>query len=93
MSGLSQIFTWGSINACHLRFRRAWHMNGHSLDELAFRSDPGIFGSWIGLIFNVIVLVSTITSGLYSYDRSTSLTRCFRLLSSGQASHQQVTAQ
>lgn len=56
-SGLSLIFTWGSINACHLRFRRAWKLNGHTLDELAFRSQPGIIGSWIGLSFNFLVLV------------------------------------
>ncbi|KAJ5902298.1 General amino-acid permease GAP2 [Penicillium taxi] len=58
ISGLSSIFTWGSICACHIRFRRAWKLQGHSLDELAFRSQPGVIGSWIGLIFNILVLIA-----------------------------------
>jgi amino acid transporter len=49
ISGLASIFTWGSICACHIRFRQAWKYNGHTLDELAFRSQPGVIGSWIGL--------------------------------------------
>ena len=49
ISGLSSIFTWGSICLCHIRFRAAWKYNGHTLDELAYRSQPGIIGSWVGL--------------------------------------------
>ncbi|PWY69547.1 amino acid permease [Aspergillus heteromorphus CBS 117.55] len=58
ISGLSSIFTWGSICLCHIRFRRAWKLQGHSLDELAFRSQPGVIGSWVGFIFNCLVLVA-----------------------------------
>lgn len=38
LSGLSSIFTWMSICGAHIRFRKAWRVQGHSLDELAFRS-------------------------------------------------------
>lgn len=58
ISGLSSIFTWGSICFCHIRFRRAWKLQGHSLKELAFRSQPGVYGSWIGFGFNCLVLVA-----------------------------------
>ncbi|KXG47649.1 Amino acid permease [Penicillium griseofulvum] len=58
ISGLSSIFTWGSVCGAHILFRRAWKLQGHSLDELAFRSQPGIIGSWIGLIFNCLVLIA-----------------------------------
>ncbi|KAJ5658293.1 uncharacterized protein N7484_001942 [Penicillium longicatenatum] len=58
ISGLSSIFTWGSVCLCHIRFRRAWKVQGHSLDELAFRSQPGVIGSWVGFIFNCLVLVA-----------------------------------
>ena len=58
LSGLSSIFTWMSICFAHLRFRKAWRIQGHTLDELAFRSQPGIIGSWIGFIFNVLVLIA-----------------------------------
>ncbi len=57
LSGLSSIFTWGSICLAHIRFRRGWAVQGHTLDELAFRSQPGVYGSWAGFLFNVLVLV------------------------------------
>ncbi len=58
ISGLSSIFTWGSICLAHIRFRRAWKVQGHTLDELAFKSQPGLIGSWVGLIFNCLVLIA-----------------------------------
>nr|POE51502.1 general amino-acid permease gap1 [Quercus suber] len=58
LSGLSSIFTWGSICLAHIRFRRGWKKQGHTLDELAFRSQPGVIGSWLGFIFNVLVLIA-----------------------------------
>ncbi|KAK3383136.1 amino acid permease-domain-containing protein [Lasiosphaeria ovina] len=58
VSGLSSIFTWGSICMAHIRFRRAWAAKHHSLDELAFRSQAGLAGSWVGLSFNVLVLIA-----------------------------------
>lgn len=58
LSGLSAVFTWASICLAHIRFRKGWALQGHSLDELAFRSQPGVIGSWIGLFFNMLVLVA-----------------------------------
>lgn len=58
LSGLSSVFTWGSICLCHIRFRSAWKAQGHTLDELAFTSQPGIIGSWVGFIFNCLVLIA-----------------------------------
>jgi amino acid transporter len=58
LSGLSSIITWGSICFAHIRFRKAWIQQGHTLDELAFRSPVGVWGSWVGLIFNVLVLIA-----------------------------------
>ncbi|RMZ79827.1 hypothetical protein DV737_g3254, partial [Chaetothyriales sp. CBS 132003] len=63
ISGLSSIFTWASINACHIRFRAAWKYHGHTLDELPFKSQPGLIGSWIGLAFNVLILIVTFWVG------------------------------
>jgi yeast amino acid transporter len=58
ISGLSSIFTWASICACHIRFRHAWKYNGHTVDELAFTSQPGYYGSWVGLIMNLLILIA-----------------------------------
>jgi amino acid transporter len=65
LSGLSSIFTWGSICLSHIRFRHAWKKQGHTLDELAFRSQPGIIGSWVGFIFNCLVLVAQFWTGAW----------------------------
>lgn len=63
LSGLSSIFTWGSICLAHVRFRQAWKHQGHSLDELAFRSQPGFWGSVLGFSFNVLVLIAQFWTG------------------------------
>jgi yeast amino acid transporter len=63
LSGLSSIFTWGSICLAHIRFRKAWRVQNHSLDELAFRSQPGVIGSWIGFSLNCLVLIAQFWTG------------------------------
>jgi amino acid transporter len=63
ISGLSSIFTWGSICLAHIRFRAGWKAQGHTLDELAFRSQPGLIGSWVGFIFNCLVLIAQFWTG------------------------------
>ncbi|CAK4029852.1 probable amino acid transporters [Lecanosticta acicola] len=65
LSGLSSIFTWGSICLAHIRFRTAWKKQGHSLEELAFRSQPGVWGSWVGFIFNCLVLIAQFWVGVW----------------------------
>lgn len=65
LSALSSIFTWGSICLAHIRFRRAWKLQGHTLDELAFQSQPGVIGSWIGFLFNCLVLVAQFWVGAW----------------------------
>lgn len=58
ISGLSSIFTWASVCLCHIRFRSSWKLHGHTVNELPFRSQPGLWGSWIGFILNCLVLVA-----------------------------------
>lgn len=64
LSGLSSIFTWGSICLAHIRFRRAWELQGHLLDDLAFKSQAGVLGSWVGLIINILVLIAQFWVGI-----------------------------
>ncbi|KAK7924620.1 amino acid permease [Apiospora marii] len=65
ISGLSSLFTWASICLAHIRFRRAWADQGHSLSELAFRSQCGVWGSWLGFGFNLLVLVTQFWVGAW----------------------------
>ncbi|KAM0751784.1 hypothetical protein T439DRAFT_379874 [Meredithblackwellia eburnea MCA 4105] len=58
ISGLSTLFTWGSICLCHIRFRAAWKVQGHSVEELPFKAMGGVYGSWFGVILVVLVLIA-----------------------------------
>jgi amino acid transporter len=64
VSGLSSVFTWASICLSHIRFRQAWKLQGHTLDELAFRSQAGVLGSYIGFAMNIIVLIAQFWTAL-----------------------------
>ncbi|XDG02749.1 hypothetical protein ABKA04_002364 [Annulohypoxylon sp. FPYF3050] len=58
LSGLAALFTWGSICLSHIRFRKAWAYHGHTLDEIPFKAVGGVWGSWLGLILIVLVLIA-----------------------------------
>ena len=68
ISGLSSIFTWGSICLAHIRFRRGWKVQGHTLDELAFTSEPGVIGSWIAVVLNICILAAQFWTGIDPVD-------------------------
>jgi len=41
-----------------IRFRRAWQVQGHSVEELPFQALGGVYGSWFGVILIVLVLIA-----------------------------------
>jgi amino acid transporter len=61
LSGLAALFTWGSICLAHIRFRKAWHYNGHTLDEIPFKAIGGVYGSYLGLFLIAIVLIAQVS--------------------------------
>lgn len=65
LTGLSSIFTWGSICLCHIRFRAALHHKGRTTRELAFTSQVGVYGSYFGFVFNCLVLAAQFWTGLF----------------------------
>jgi amino acid transporter len=65
LSGLAYFFVWGSICASHIRFRAGWKAQGHSLDELPFKAQFGVAGSYVGVFLVVICLVATFYVSLY----------------------------
>jgi amino acid transporter len=65
LSGLAILFVYGSIALAHIRFRKAWAANGHSLDELPFRAAFGVWGSWLCLLINVLSLIAQFYVALY----------------------------
>lgn len=58
LSALASIYTWLTICFCHIRFRKAWAMQGHHLSELSYRSPIGVVGSWFGVIALILVLIA-----------------------------------
>ena len=65
IAGLSNFFVWGSICLAHIRFRQGWKAQGRSLDEIPWRSELGIVGSYVGLFLNVVCLIATFYSDLF----------------------------
>jgi len=58
LSAMSSLITWGSICACHIRFRAAWTRQGRSMDLIPYKAFGGVWGSWIGLILCFIILAA-----------------------------------
>ncbi|CEQ40628.1 SPOSA6832_02272 [Sporobolomyces salmonicolor] len=46
------------FTAGHIRFRKAWKVQGHSVDELPFQAMGGVYGSWLGAILVILVLIA-----------------------------------
>lgn len=65
LAGLSGFFVYGSIALAHIRFRRAWKANGHTLEELPFKAVFGIWGSYVCLIINILCIVAQFYVALY----------------------------
>jgi amino acid transporter len=61
LSGLAALFTWGSICVAHIRFRSAWKFQGHTVDEIPFQAVFGVYGSWVGLILIILVLIAQVS--------------------------------
>lgn len=70
LSGLSSIFTWGSICFTHIRFRMALKAQGRSTDELTFKSLAGVWGSVWGVVLNCLVLVAEFWVSLFPSDKA-----------------------
>ncbi|MCJ1294283.1 hypothetical protein MMC34_005841 [Xylographa carneopallida] len=65
LSGLSYFFVWGSICLSHIRFRHAWKAQGHTLAELPYTAQFGVWGSYAGFILNWLALIATFYVSLY----------------------------
>jgi amino acid transporter len=65
ISGLSNFFTWGSVCYAHIRFRKAWALNGRTTDDLPFTAMFGVIGSWIGLGLNILCLIAQFYVALF----------------------------
>ena len=65
ISGLSVIFSWGSTCLAHIRFRKAWLLQGNSLAQLPYKSPCGIIGAILGLFLNILIIAAAFYSGAW----------------------------
>ncbi|KAM6525468.1 General amino acid permease [Fusarium falciforme] len=49
LSGVSAFLVWGSICIIHIRFRRAWKVQGRSISELPYKAMGFPYLAWLGL--------------------------------------------
>ena len=55
LSGVSTFLVWGSISFIHIRFRKAWEVQGHRVEELPFISMLYPWNAYFGLAANVFL--------------------------------------
>jgi len=65
ITGLSGQFAYASICLAHIRFRKAWKLQGRSLDDIPWRSALGVTGSYVGLTLVCLSLTATFYSSLF----------------------------
>ncbi|KAF2644511.1 amino acid permease [Massarina eburnea CBS 473.64] len=65
LSGIANFFVFGSICVAHIRFRAAWKLNGHTLEELPYEAPFGVIGSWVCALLNFICLVANFYIALW----------------------------
>ncbi|RAO71321.1 uncharacterized protein BHQ10_007333 [Talaromyces amestolkiae] len=57
IAGAAAFIAWACIGVTHLRFRRAWKLQGHSPDELPFRAFLFPYGAYFITILNIFLLL------------------------------------
>ncbi|EPY52285.1 amino acid transporter [Schizosaccharomyces cryophilus OY26] len=55
LSGVSTFLVWGSISFIHIRFRRAWKVQGHDADELPYKSFCFPWNAYFGLAATIFL--------------------------------------
>lgn len=65
LSGLSTLFTWLTICFTHIRFRRAWAVQGHSVEELPYQAFGGVWGSYLSVGLIIIILIAQFYSAVW----------------------------
>jgi lysine-specific permease len=55
LCGIAGVYNWLTISVAHYRFRKGWMKQGHTLDELGYKSPFYPYGSWFCIIVCIIV--------------------------------------
>ncbi|KAK6086488.1 general amino acid permease agp3 [Seiridium cupressi] len=55
LSGVSTFLVWGSISFTHIRFRKAWQVQGYQVEDLPFKSWLYPWNAYFGLGANIFL--------------------------------------
>lgn len=64
VTSLSGQFAYASACIAHIRFRKAWKLQGRSLEDIPWRSAFGIYGSYWALFIICISVLATLYLGI-----------------------------
>jgi lysine-specific permease len=62
------LVTWIFICIIHLRFRKAYEFQGHSVNDLPYRAPFFPYGQYIGILMGVLVLVGEGYATIFGSD-------------------------
>ncbi|KAF2205529.1 high-affinity amino acid transporter [Delitschia confertaspora ATCC 74209] len=65
LSGLANFFVYGSICIAHIRFRSAWKLKGHTVEDLPYRAMFGVWGSYVCVLLNFLCLAASFYVALW----------------------------
>jgi yeast amino acid transporter len=65
IGGLSTIILWTSVCVSHIIFRRYLQRNKIKPAQLSYKSPGGVYGSYIAIIINVVILCLTFWTSLW----------------------------
>lgn len=65
ISALCFMFVWLAICICHIRFRAALKYNNIPLSSLAFVSPFGVWGSYLSILINFLILIAQFWVALF----------------------------
>ena len=68
----------GSICFAHIRFRKAWIAQGNAVDDLPFKAAAGVYGSWFGLLLNILCLIAQFYVALFPIGGEPNASTFFR---------------
>ncbi|KAJ3167832.1 hypothetical protein HDU87_001425 [Geranomyces variabilis] len=77
VTGVSSLLIWMAISVTHLRFRRAYVLQGYKIEDLPYVSRWYPYGSWISLTIAAVLLVGIGYSGASHDTPSIYLTQTY----------------
>ncbi|KAI1909200.1 hypothetical protein LOZ39_001882 [Ophidiomyces ophidiicola] len=65
LGGLSSLIISASICLSHIRFRRAWKIQGRNESDIPYRSPLGVTGSRVGFLVASLAIIATFYLGIF----------------------------